>query len=98
MPANENILKQISAFEQLFFTSRLAVCEFFDTLAFKQIDIRRVTASLNAPTEAAKTELTKRGFLLSECQIDSPHSLIVGSRQAKRKLVRLKIMPALYHP
>ncbi len=48
MPANENILKQISTFEQLFFTSRLAVCEFFDTLAFKQIDIRRVTASLNA--------------------------------------------------
>ena len=62
MPANENILKQISTFEQLFFTSRLAVCEFFDTLAFKQIDIRRVTASLNAATEAAKTELTKRAF------------------------------------
>ncbi|MEC3655681.1 uroporphyrinogen-III C-methyltransferase [Bacillus siamensis] len=86
MPANENILKRISTFEQIFFTSRHAVCEFFDTLALKQIDIRRVTASLNAATEAAKTELTKRGFRLSGHQGDSPHSLIVGSRQAAENM------------
>ena len=41
-----------------------------------------MTANLNAATEAAQKELEKRGFLLSEYQSDSPHSLIVGSRQA----------------
>ncbi|MBT2575667.1 uroporphyrinogen-III C-methyltransferase [Bacillus sp. ISL-51] len=80
LPVNEEILRKIGIFEDIFFTSRRAVCEFFQALASKKIDIRQLTARLSAASEHAETELKKRGFLVSAIQPDSEKRLVVGSR------------------
>ncbi|MEC2236777.1 uroporphyrinogen-III C-methyltransferase [Bacillus subtilis] len=82
MPVNEDILRKIGTFEDVFFTSRRAVCEFFRALASQKIDIRQLTAKLSAASEQAKTELEKRGFLVTAIQPDSEKRLVVGSRHA----------------
>ncbi len=82
MPVNEEILRKIGTFEDVFFTSRRAVCEFFRALASQKIDIRQLTAKLSAASEQAKTELEKRGFLVTAIQPDSEKRLVVGSRHA----------------
>ncbi|QIW78669.1 uroporphyrinogen-III C-methyltransferase [Bacillus tequilensis] len=82
MPANEEILRKIGTFEDIFFTSRRAVCEFFQALASKKVDIRQLTARLSAASEHAETELEKRGFLISAPQPVSEKTLVVGSRHS----------------
>ncbi|MDL5612578.1 uroporphyrinogen-III C-methyltransferase [Bacillus halotolerans] len=86
MPVNEEILGQISTFEDIFFTSHRAVCEFFQALASKRIDIRQLTARLSAASEAGKAELIKRGFIISEHHHNSPEKLIVGSRHSVEEM------------
>ncbi|KAF1678808.1 uroporphyrinogen-III C-methyltransferase [Bacillus sp. SKDU12] len=82
MPVNEKILREVGTFEEMVFTSRRAVCEFFQALTSKKIDIRQLTARLSAASEHAETELKNRGFLVSPMQPDSGKRLVVGSRHS----------------
>ncbi|MED4788888.1 uroporphyrinogen-III C-methyltransferase [Bacillus atrophaeus] len=80
-PIDENILNRLESFEDILFTSRRAVCEFFRMLASKKMDIRQLRGRLSADSLSAKAELEKRGFDIASNIQYNVALLIIGEKQ-----------------
>lgn len=87
-PVNHTILKQISDYESVLFTSPESVDEFFTLLTEQNLDIRLLKANLYGASTKSMSAVRKRGFFVQEqsaMQIDG-RVLIVSDMEIGNEL------------
>lgn len=86
-PVNVEILKNLSNYERILFTSPESVTDFFEALFEQGIDIRKLSATLYGKSTKSIKALNARGllaFLIDELE-GSQDLLVVGDNDQKRE-------------
>ncbi|MGJ7912391.1 uroporphyrinogen-III C-methyltransferase [Neobacillus sp. LXY-1] len=81
-PVNQEILADLSSYQNILFTSPESVTEFFQTLMENQIDIRKINADVFGMSIKTMNALQSRGFIpqLIDELSETGKMLVVGER------------------